>query len=191
VFRDQRQIKVRLDGIDAPESGQAFGNRAKQAASVLAFERIVTVQPTREDRYHRLLAEVLLPDGRSLNEELVRQGWAWWFRRYAPNDSVLAALEGEAREARRGLWADPKPIAPWDWRAGRAATEGTLLRGTPDAGGLPAPSNAGPIIANTRSRLYHTPGCSTYEATSLANRVLFASALEAEAAGYRRAASCP
>jgi micrococcal nuclease len=195
VLRAQTQIKLRLDGIDAPESGQAFGKRAKQAASALAFGREVTVQPKEHDRYGRLVARIVLPDGRSLNQELVRQGWAWWFRRYAPNDRVLETLEGEAREAGRGLWADPKPVPPWDWRKAHRKLEAAVPRRLPAQGRVtgadPTPiTESPPIVANRRSRLYHTPGCRTYEATSLQNRELFSTVANAEAAGYRRAGTC-
>src|SRR5262245_58772052 len=81
VLHERTRVKIRLEGIDAPESGQDFGNRAKQAASTLAFGQIVTVHTKEHDRYGRLVAEVILADGRSLNHELVRLGWAWWFRR--------------------------------------------------------------------------------------------------------------
>ena len=52
----------------------------------------------------------------NLNQELVRQGLCWWFRPYAPNDTVLEELETKAREAKKGLWADPQQVAPWEWR---------------------------------------------------------------------------
>jgi endonuclease YncB( thermonuclease family) len=80
VLRDHRVDVVRLQGIDAPESSQAYGTRAKQHAAALAFGQTVTVHPTGRDRHGRLLAEVTLPDGRSLNQALVRAGYAWWFR---------------------------------------------------------------------------------------------------------------
>jgi len=115
VLHDNKQIDIRLEGIDSPESGQAFSQKAKQATSQLVFGKTVTIQPTGTDKYGRTLANVLLPDGRSLNEELVRQGYAWWFRKYS-KDQTLAKLEADARQSRRGLWADPKPIPPWDWR---------------------------------------------------------------------------
>ena len=51
----------------------------------------------------------------NLNQELVKQGWCWWYRRYAPGDTVLEGLEKEAREARKGLWADLQPVPPWEW----------------------------------------------------------------------------
>src|SRR5262245_32061399 len=70
----KKQVKVRLWGIDAPETGQDFGSRAKQATSSLAFGQIVTIRPRDTDRYGRTVAEVILPDGRSMNRELVRAG---------------------------------------------------------------------------------------------------------------------
>ena len=60
--------------------------------------------------------EILLSDYRNLNHKIVEEGFAWWFRRYAPHDTVLEKLESEARAARRGLWAQADPVAPWEWR---------------------------------------------------------------------------
>ena len=120
VLKDQEQITVRLGGIDCPESAQAFGAKAKQTASDLCFGKQVTLKTTGKDRYGRTLADVILPDGRSLNQELVRSGYAWWYRKYS-KDERLGKLEAEAREQKRGLWSDAKPIAPWDWRAARRA----------------------------------------------------------------------
>ena len=103
VLRGRTPVKIRLHGIDAPETGQDFGTRAKQAASDLAFGKVVTVQPRGTDRYGRTVALVVLPDGRILNHELVRSGYAWWYKKYAPGDTTLEQLEAEARGARRGL----------------------------------------------------------------------------------------
>lgn len=115
VLNDRQQIDVRLEGIDCPESGQAFGGKARDAASQLAMGKTVTIQPTGTDKYGRTLANIVLPDGRNLNREMVRLGLAWWFRKYSTDES-LGQLEAQARDAKRGLWADPSPIAPWDWR---------------------------------------------------------------------------
>ena len=52
----------------------------------------------------------------SLNQELVKEGRCWWYRKYAPGDMVLQVLEMEAREGRKGLWVDPRPVPPWEWR---------------------------------------------------------------------------
>ncbi len=76
----------------------------------------VTVQAGDLDRYGRTVGEVLLPDGQVLNHELLRVGFAWWYRKYAPEDDTLKQLEAEARQAKRGLWADAEPVPPWEWR---------------------------------------------------------------------------
>ena len=116
VLNSHHAERIRLSGIDCPEKGQAFGQRAKQAASALVFGKKVTIQTHGYDKYKRTLGDVFLSDGRNLNQELVRQGFCWWYRKYAPGDTVLEGLENEAREAGKGLWADPQPVPPWEWR---------------------------------------------------------------------------
>ncbi len=116
VLNGHHAERIRLSGIDCPEKGQAFGNNAKHATSDLAYGKEVTLQTHGKDKYKRTLADVLLPDGTNINQMLVKDGWCWWYRRYAPGDMVLEGLENEAREARKGLWADPQPMPPWEWR---------------------------------------------------------------------------
>ena len=116
VLHNQHPERIRLNGIDCPEKKQAYGQKAKQAASDLVFGKEVTVQPHGHDKYTRTLGDVLLPDGTNVNHELVKDGWCWWYRKYAPGDTVLEQLEADAREAKRGLWADPQPMPPWEWR---------------------------------------------------------------------------
>lgn len=115
VLRDGRAEKVRLAGIDCPELNQPYGQAAKRFVLQIAAQRTVTVQVVTTDRYGRTVGEVVLPDGRSLNQELVRAGYAWRYRKYS-DDAVLEALESEARGARRGLWAEMDPVPPWEWR---------------------------------------------------------------------------
>jgi endonuclease YncB( thermonuclease family) len=116
VLVNREARKVRLYGIDTPERKQAFGMKAKQFTSSLAFGKNVTVTVMNKDRYGRYVAIVRLDDGRILNRELVRHGYAWWYSSYAPKDKELQALEHEARLHKRELWSDPKPIAPWEFR---------------------------------------------------------------------------
>jgi micrococcal nuclease len=104
-----------LNGIDCPEQGQAFGAQAKQFTSDLALGKEVRVKVKKYDRNGRTIGDVILPDGLNLNQELVQAGMACWFRRYS-DDSTLKQLEEEARAAKRGLWADPNPMPPWDFR---------------------------------------------------------------------------
>lgn len=116
VLDGTTQVRVRLHGIDCPERGQAFGAAAKRYASSLAFGKTVTVSSRGRDRYGRLLAEVVLPDGRSLNRELVAAGMAWHYARYS-DDETLAKAERAARKARVGIWSEADPVAPWSFRA--------------------------------------------------------------------------
>jgi endonuclease YncB( thermonuclease family) len=95
-------IKVRLAGIDCPEKRQPFGQKAKEFISDLAYRTVVTVRVVDRDRYGRSVGEVILMDGKSLNRELVRAGFAWWYRAYS-KDETLGALEAEARAYKRGL----------------------------------------------------------------------------------------
>jgi hypothetical protein len=93
-----------------------FGTRAKQFTGDLAFGETVTVTIHDHDRYGRTVAEIILPDGRNLNQEIVRAVLAWWYEHYAKHDLVLRDLEREARAAKRGLWVDAQPVPPWEWR---------------------------------------------------------------------------
>jgi endonuclease YncB( thermonuclease family) len=113
VLRDGREIRIRLDGIDAPESGQDFWQQAKQFMSDTAFDRIVAVRGNEIDRFGRLIARVTL-DGRDLSLAAVEAGFAWQFVRHS-NDPILAAAEARARARRLGLWAQPDAIPPWDY----------------------------------------------------------------------------
>jgi micrococcal nuclease len=79
----------------------------------------VTVKTHGLDKYGRTIADVLLPDGTNVNHTLVKDGWCWWYRKYAPGDTVLEGLEKDAREAKKGLWVDPAPIPPWVYRKAR------------------------------------------------------------------------
>lgn len=126
VMRAGRAVRVRLQGIDCPESHQAYGMRAKQFTAEMAFGKTVAVQVYGTDQYGRILGEVILPDGRSLNRELVRNGYAWWYRRYS-HDPVLQQLEGEARRERRGLWRDKNPTPPWEFRRERRQRSSQLF----------------------------------------------------------------
>ena len=116
VLHSGRGEKIRLNGIDCPEKAQAYGPKAKEAASALVFGKNVTITAHGQDKYGRTIGDVLLPDGTNVNHTLVQEGMCWWYRKYAPGDTTLERLETEARAARRGLWADANPIPPWEWR---------------------------------------------------------------------------
>lgn len=114
LLSNQRQYKVRLAQIDAPEREQPYGQRAKRSLSELAYRREARAAVEAEDKYGRTVATVWI-DGRNINEEQVRRGMAWVYTQYAHNPELLA-LQQQAREAQRGLWSASNPVPPWEWR---------------------------------------------------------------------------
>ena len=117
------QERIRLAGIDCPERKQAFGTRATNALARLAAGEDVTIEWGKRDRYGRIVGKVIV-DGEDVDLTLVREGMCWWFRKYAHEqtsaDRVLYEnAERKAREERLGLWRDPHPVPPWEWRRER------------------------------------------------------------------------
>ncbi len=110
-----KTYKIRLFGIDCPERKQAYGTRARQFTTNLVFGKYVKAVKKSTDRYGRFVCEIYLQDSISLNEELVKNGYAWHFKKYS-KDERLAEMEMQARENKLGLWADPNPIPPWEFR---------------------------------------------------------------------------
>jgi len=113
-------IRVRLHAVDAPERDQPHGAASKQALSKLVYGKQVNVEPVEQDRYDRQVARLWLGD-LDVNAEMVRQGAAWVYRRYA-EDPAYCTYEKAARDLRRGLWALPRDqrAAPWEWRQRKA-----------------------------------------------------------------------
>lgn len=125
-----QQVKVRLAEIDAPESGQAFGRRSKEYLSRLCYKVEAVLRPTARDRYGRTIARVECR-GRDANLAMVTAGLAWAYTRYQ-TDAAFPAAQRQARAARRGLWVDAHPMAPWEWRrkpvkAPRTDADGCLV----------------------------------------------------------------
>lgn len=108
-------LRVRMEGIDAPERGMAFYRVSKNYLGELCFGQTIKIVQTDTDQYGRAVAWGFLPDGRELGHEMIKAGMAWHFKKYN-SDKDLALLENEAREAKRGLWRDANPIAPWELR---------------------------------------------------------------------------
>jgi micrococcal nuclease len=112
--RNMQQIKIRLEGIDCPESHQEFGEKARQATAGLCFGREVEIRKSGTDRYGRTLAFIYVGDV-CVNKQLIIQGMAWHYKKYN-HDPELARLEDQARMRKMGLWSQSYPVAPWDWR---------------------------------------------------------------------------
>jgi endonuclease YncB( thermonuclease family) len=122
----RKQHKIRVSGIDAPEKAQAFGNRARQHLASMAFGKPVTVEWRKRDKYGRIIGKVLAncdQPGCPLDAglEQLKAGMAWWYRKYAGEQSAedrerYGRAEQAARDGKLGLWRDPNPVPPWDWR---------------------------------------------------------------------------
>ncbi|MCU0808395.1 MAG: thermonuclease family protein [Candidatus Contendobacter sp.] len=117
---DREQRKIRLAAIDSPERVQAFGDRAKSNLGRLAFNRNAVADCHKTDRYGRLICKVQV-DGQDVGLAQIAQGFAWWYRTYAkeqaPEDqAAYEQAETMAKLRRHGLWADTRPIPPWEWR---------------------------------------------------------------------------
>lgn len=115
-----RQYTVRLAGLDAPEKFQTYGQRAEDSLRELVFQRGVSVEIARQGGP----GKVLLADGKDMNLEQLKRGFAWYDKSRAQDLSAqdreaYAAAEADARMQRVGLWRDAKPIPPWEYRQGR------------------------------------------------------------------------
>lgn len=111
----KEQVRVRIYGIDAPETRQPFGTVSKKGLSDRVFRKEVRVEVLDTDRYGRTVGRVFLGEA-DVGLDQVRAGLAWWYARFAANDEALHEAEAEAHQAKRGLWADEEPTPPWEWR---------------------------------------------------------------------------
>lgn len=125
LIRPQGQSRwqqIRLYGIDAPEYDpprvQRFGYESFAHVYRETLGEDVIVRPIVRDFYGRIVAEVYLADGRLLQTELLDRGLAWVYRSFIWGSRRYEWLDREAvaRQARRGLWQDQSPMAPWQWR---------------------------------------------------------------------------
>lgn len=151
---ERKPIKVRLLHIDAPESHQAFGNRAKQTLAELVFKKHVQVISKGYDKYDRLLAEVY-ESNQNINLILVEKGMAWAYSKSLP---IYEQAEANARQNRIGLWQDANPISPSDWRKQQRA-QSTLGNGL-------SKMNTFPQAINCQAKL----SCSDFRDFESANR---------------------
>ncbi len=173
---EKRAIRVRLDGVDAPERGEAFSDKARVFVRVLLFDQSVRVEGRSVDRYGRLVARIVAA-GKDASVELASAGLACHYTRYS-SDLVLASAQADARRAGRGFWSSnaSKP---------RCATPEDPSIKHPAA--MPRAAE-GKFHGNTSSRVYHTGSCRNYNCRNCTR--VFGSSAEADAAGYRPAGDC-
>ena len=144
LTEDNVQVKVRLAAIDAPEGGQEFGQKSRQALATMVAGRTVQVTEDGKDRYQRVIGWVRAGDI-DANPEMVKQGWAWHFVQYS-KDPGIGRLQDEAKAARRGIWSAPNPpMPPWEFRAlkrgGTPAAKSSTERPGTSTGGFWINSN--------------------------------------------------
>ena len=174
VLYGKKQYKIRFQHIDCPESSQAFGTKAKQVLSNKVFGKIVSVKWTEKDRYERILGDVYIGK-RRINAEMVNEGLAWHYKFFS-KDASIAAVEAKARVAKRGIWSQPNPVPPWEFRRKKSsASKAPPQKGT-----------ATTKVFTTRSgKKYHRDGCSSL---SKSRFTIFLQ--KAKAAGYTPCKSC-
>jgi len=115
-------VKIRLFGVDAPEEDQPYASHATEFVSGLCFDQQVTVNALETDKYGRTVATIILANRQNLSEQIVRHGYGWWYKEYAPRVVALQRAQLDAIKADKGLWADAGAISPWDWRAGKRSS---------------------------------------------------------------------
>ena len=116
---DNKQIRFRIYGIDAPERKQAFGNRSKQYLSNLIFGKTVYIKiQKKSDRYGRPIVWVYTLDGKDVGADMLHDGMAWHYKQYS-KDKKYSEIEKAARRKKIGLWTDKNPIPPWEYRKSR------------------------------------------------------------------------
>jgi len=119
-----KQIRIRLNCIDAPEKSQNFGQKSKRSLIDLIAGKYVTVQKHDVDRYGRVVGTIYL-NGTDINLLQVKNGLAWVYDRYC-NDRTYYVAESRAREAKIGLWRQPNPIEPWNYRRGKRSSSNSI-----------------------------------------------------------------
>ena len=151
---NRKPLKVRLYGIDAPETKQSFGNRSKQALAAMVHGKVIQLNKTGTDRYGRTLG-IIHHENTDVNAKMIQDGWAWHYK-YYNDEQRLANLETQARKTKLGLWADSNPSAPWDFRrTGQTSSTGSRSVQAPEAG----------YWLNLSSGVRHNSSCKNYRNT--------------------------
>ena len=115
IMMNGEKQKIRLYGIDTPEINQSFGTEAKQFLSDQILNKEVEIEVKDTDRYKRLVAIVYL-NNKSMNELLLKEGWAWWYEAYSKKEYKYRELQEEAQRRKRGMWRNKGNIPPWEFR---------------------------------------------------------------------------
>ena len=131
VLRGGQKLKVRMANIDAPEKDQTFGRQSRDSLLEMVGKKQVQIDSQAVDQYGRIVGLISV-DGRNVNQEQVKRGMAWEYSHYH-SDKTYIGLQSDAQQARRGLWTQTSPQAPWQWRSRHVTGEASRLRGPPPA----------------------------------------------------------
>jgi len=187
VLHEGKEEKIRLYGVDAPEKGQAFGQKAKDFTALLVAGKEVDVQRENNDRYGRTVGLVTV-NGRSLNESLVQEGYAWVYRQYCKESFCSAWLreENNARQIKKGMWSDPHIIPPWDFRHPKGQHVNGLNSPVKDT--VDKKDAATVYHGNINSHKFHRSCCPQYNCTNCSS--VFKLKEDAIAHGYQPCGVC-
>jgi len=177
-MHDGKGEKIRLYGVDCPEKAQDFGQKAKQFCSDMVFGKTVDVESVVTDRYGRTVGIVRI-NGKCLNEELLRNGFAWQYKQYCDKSfcSEWKKLEEQARSSKAGLWSQPNPTAPLDFRHGGKGRNSQ-----------PAMLSSGDFHGNVSTHVFHSSTCKAYNCKNCTE--VFKNREDAIKAGYKPCGSC-
>ena len=179
-------IGVRLVGIDSPEPRQPFFRQSREFTEEITLGQTVKVTTHYVDRFQRIIGELRLLDGKVINHELVRWGFAWYYRVSPKSNPILEQLEFEAWKKKLGLWTLDEPIPPWKFRAGSQPLDPPLLPKKVDYDRI---FEYG-LFGDQKTKLYSWPHCSKYRVPPREQRLIFSNKLEAENFGYRISPNC-
>ncbi|NIQ02092.1 MAG: hypothetical protein GWN10_15970 [Nitrospinaceae bacterium] len=179
--------KIRLAEVDAPELGQTFGRQAREFTRHRVLGKRVRVNVALTDRYGRRIGEVIVEDGRVLNEELVHAGLAWYYRVNPVKNPRLQKLEREAFAHRLGLWLVDPPLPPWEFRRETVVPEPPANMSQVDYDRI---FHYG-IVGNRRTHIVRWPACQNYRRSKPRHALIFYSLQQARQMGFRFAKDCP
>jgi len=180
VMHEGKGERVRLYGVDCPEKGQDFGQKAKMFTSNMVFGKGVEIKAVTQDRYGRTVGFVYL-GSRCLNEELIKSGFAWVYRKYCdkPICDQWRKMEENAKASKIGLWSQPNPIPPWEFRHGKVSEVSIQKKNFPISFGY---------HGNINSKVFHKPDCQAYNCKNCT--AFFRTRDEALEAGYKPCGIC-
>jgi endonuclease YncB( thermonuclease family) len=179
--------KVRLSDVDAPELGQVFGKQARNFTKSVALGRRVQVNVTLIDKHDRRIGEVIIEDGRVLNEELVHAGLAWYYRVNPIKNERLKKLEQVAFSNKLGLWVEKEPLPPWEFRRETHIPDAPVTTGQVDYDRI---FHYG-IIGHRRTKTVRWPACKKYRQNRPQQALVFHSLEQAHQMGFKPAKDCP